>query len=305
MRPLLESDALAANLRRLAPYVSTALANAARFARRLHAEELTLEHLLCALLADEESALTQLVLFAFADPETIGHEITALAPGILVVTSERCVPFSPRAIGVLEGAREEACAREHAEVSPSHIAIRSVGALEPQIQRALTDAGWTPDGILAGDAFPPGALPPSGPLFRHYSKDARRALATSARVAHGLGRETISPGHLLLAALEAEGGLRERCGLTASRARMVLSGRDADPTPPSDAPISPDEALTSLLGGLPDGAGSEALLSWVLEQGPVELRGLFERQKVGSELLSRARGAFRDPEPPAPVQPGS
>ena len=78
--------------------VTTRRPRAARYALRLHAEELAIEHLFASLLEDEECGATRLVLHAFADPETLAVEVLALCPGIMVVGSEHCLPFSVRGV---------------------------------------------------------------------------------------------------------------------------------------------------------------------------------------------------------------
>ena len=92
----------------LSKYLQSAHAEATELALKLHSDEVTLEHLTCALLSDEESAICELVEHAFADPETLYEDALALTPGILVVGSG---PHAP-----------SACARSKplAEQSSSH-----------------------------------------------------------------------------------------------------------------------------------------------------------------------------------------
>ena len=90
---------------RLAPYARETLERGASLAARLHADEVSPEHWLAALLADEECAATRAVLHAFADPETIGIEVLAQCSGIMVVGSGRTLPFSVRAVSALRAAR--------------------------------------------------------------------------------------------------------------------------------------------------------------------------------------------------------
>ena len=79
-------------------YLEAARVSAVELALSLHADAVSREHLVCVLLSDEESALSELVEHAFADPETLHQDALALAPGILVVGSGATKPFSVRAV---------------------------------------------------------------------------------------------------------------------------------------------------------------------------------------------------------------
>ena len=90
----------------LSTYLQAAHARAVELALTLHSEEVTLEHLICALLSDEESAICELIEHAFADPETLYEDALALTPGILIVGSSATRPFSVRAVEVARRAVE-------------------------------------------------------------------------------------------------------------------------------------------------------------------------------------------------------
>src|SRR5262245_18257872 len=105
-----------ANEGRLAPCARASLTRARKLALRLHAEELSPEHWLAALLEDEDYAATRTVLHAFADPETIGVEVLALCEGIMVVGSGRTLPFSVLGVEALRAARSTAAARRGRQV---------------------------------------------------------------------------------------------------------------------------------------------------------------------------------------------
>ncbi len=287
--------ALASELDRLHPFLRTALQRAAAFAARFHADELTTEHLFASLLEDEESALTQTVLHAFADPETIAVEAVALAPGIMVVSSDRCIPFSARGVDVLEAARTRAAERRHADITPAHLLQVSFEALEEELAGALREAGWS--GAALDEDLSPSEepVPAEGPVLRRFDQDARRAMSAAGRVADRLERGEISPAHLVVGCLEVGTGLEPTSGLTATRARLALSGRDEDRTPLPERSLEVEDELLEHLAGLPEGGGSADLLARWVQHGTDELRALLARQKITPALLEHATGAFEDP----------
>ncbi len=286
---------------RLAPYAHASFERAAGLAARLHAEEISPEHWLVALLADEGCAATRAVLHAFADPETIGVEVLALCAGIMVVGSDRTLPFSVLGVEALRTARAGAAARACTRVEPSDLFQASVVRLTPELRArlallpaAVLDLGVRPSPREGGEG-----LPAAGPLFRHFSANALRALGTGGRVAAALGRDAIGPAHLVLGALEVDDELREHTALTPTRVRMACSGLDEDRTPLPERRLGGDERLRALLGEIPPGAGTLDVVGWMLARGSEELIALLRRQKVTSALLERCRGVYQDP-PPAP-----
>ena len=287
----------AALVARLAPYARYALVRAAREAERLHANELAPEHLLTAILADESAGATRLVLHAFADPETIADEVLALSPGIMVVGSERTVPFSGRSLVALRQARDQGALR----VLPRHVLEAALPLLDAELAAALAALGLAREGPASAPAASLVATPAAKdeePLFRAFSNDAKRALGVSARVARELGRDEISPAHLVIACLEIDAGLAGATRLTAQRARLIARGRDADDTPPAARALDASRELLELLSALEPGADTYAVLGWFLHHGSEELRQLLLRQKVTPALFAHAHGAFEDPEPP-------
>ena len=88
--------------------------------------------------------------------------------------------------------------------------------------------------------------------------------------------------------------LGNRLGLTASRARMVLAGRDDDPTPPLRQELAPDEELRGHLSALPDGGDTGSLLARLVEAGSDELKALLGRQKITPALLEHVGNTIRD-----------
>lgn len=288
---------------RLAPYAHDSFARAAGLAARLHADEITPEHWLAALLADEECAATRVVLHAFADPETIGAEVLALCPGIMVVGSDRTLPFSVLGVEVLRAARASAAARARTRVEPADLFQATVALLTPDLRARLA---LLPGAVLAPEGQPTAAdegqgLPATGPLFRHFSGSALRALGSGCRAAAALGRDAIGPAHLLLGALEVDAELRERSALTPVRARMACSGLDEDRTPLPERPLGGDERLRALLAEIPARAETLDVVGWMVARGSEELIALLRRQKVTSALFERCRGVYQDP---PPVPPG-
>jgi len=280
----------------LGPYAHASLERARALALRLHAEELSPEHWLAALLEDEDCAATRAVLHAFADPETIGIEVLALCEGIMVVGSGRTLPFSVRAVEALQAARGAAAARAAALVEPEDVFAAALAVLPAELARRLSEL--TPASALAEAPPAPAAkapVPAEGPLFRAFAGDTLRALGASARVAGQLGRPAIGPVHLLVGTLECSPALRERRGLGAARLRLAAAGQDEDPTPLPQRALAPSAMLGRLLAGLPGGAQTIDVLAWLLEHGPPELSALLGRQKVTSALVARCRTSFRDP----------
>jgi hypothetical protein len=290
---------LAPHVARLAPYARASFERAAGLAARLHAEEISPEHWLVALLEDEECAATRVVLHAFADPETIGVEVLALCTGIMLVGSDRTLPFSVLGVQALQAARDRAAARAGARVEPADLfrAARERIAAELHARLALLPGIVPlPEPV---DAPSGEASPAEGPFFRSFSERSLRALGASGRAAASLARSAIGPAHLMLGALEVDGDLRERTGLTPARVRMACSGLDEDATPLPARRLPGDERLRALFAVLPPAAETLDVLGWLLERGSAELVGLLRRQKVTSSLLERCRGAYRDPPLPA------
>lgn len=292
--PALPSRAAA---ERLEPYARSSLQRAESLARRLHADELVPEHWLAALLEDEDCAATRIVLHAFADPATIGAEVLALCPGIMVVGSGRTLPFSVRGVRALRAARVRAAARRADTLEVGDLFSSALGELEARASERLAPLAGVH--LEAGAEDPDDAsarvLSTEGTLFRDYAPAGLRALGASARLAGGMGRTAISPAHVVLGALEVDDSLRARTGLTASRARLALSGVDEDPTPLPERTLPWSAELHALLEALPPAAETSAVLGWMLERGKSELVLLLERQKVTGALLARCRSSFQDP----------
>lgn len=298
----LADDALAAAHASLAPHGRALLERAADVALRVHAEELTTEHLLCALMEDEESAAHRLVLHAFADPETIAIESLATAPGILVVGSERTIPFSVRGVETLYAARTRAARAGAAAVRAGHLLEEAVerlpGGPEGELRGELAGAGYRrPEGGRAEEPEAGPALEDAGALFRHFDEDARRVLALAGKLAAGWKRPSVGPAHLVIACVEHDRELARRSGLGAGAARRVLRERDRDDTPIEPRPVPAASELRAFLASLPARADSVALLGQFLRHGAPELVQLLVQNRITDALLERAGDGFRDPAP--------
>ncbi len=269
---------------RLGGYTRTILRAAEAFAVRLHAEELCPEHVLVALLLDESAAGTRIVLRAFADPETIAIEVTALCPGILVVGSGRSLPFSVRGVRALE----HAATTPGAPVTPTELYLGALNELEMELASHFERPPRALGSALSSS---------TASFLERTTVDARRALGSSCREATRLGRAAIAPAHLVLGCLDIDADLRERAGLGLSRARLLLSGHDEDltPLPERTVPLSP--LLGDFLKTLPAGADTARLLAHFLTAGSEELRLLLAQQKVTPKLLEGAVGTLEDPRP--------
>jgi len=279
----------------LAPYARGTVETAAFLAARLHAEHVSPEHHLAALLDDEECGATRLVLHAFADPETIGIEVRALCEGIMVVGSERSLPFSVLGVRALRDGRDRARGEERT-VTPSDVFHSAASLLTGEARQRLVQ--------LLGrslDAVPTGAdaRSTSEPFFRSFAPATLRALGAACRAAASLRRESIGPVHLLLGCLETDDELRASTGLTASRLRAASSGHDADDTPLPPRPLPGDERIVELLARVPPAGETADVLGWILSHGTEELRALLRRQRITPALFERCRGAFPDPARPS------
>ena len=281
---------------RLAAYARALVDRAGDEALAIHADVVGVEHVLLALMRDEDCAAHRVALHAFADPETIALEALAIAPGVLVVASESTRPFSTRAVEALVAARRSAAERGLAEVGVELVLESAVDVLPDAGRSALLEAGLeVPETAAAGAEDE--HVSADGPLFRSFSTDAKRVLSAANRLAAAERvepRAAISPGHLVLAALQTEESAR-RAGVSFQRARSLLAGHTLDRTPPPPRQLPPDGTLAEFLAGLPRGADSLDLLARVHVGETPELSELLARHKVTVALLERARGVFKDP----------
>jgi hypothetical protein len=287
---------LARSRARLQPYADEMLERSALHALRLNADVVTPDHLLSTLMADPDCAACALVLHAFADPPTIAAEALAISPGVMVVASDSTLPFSPLGLRALLAARELARARLEAEVDDFHLILESSAVMGVDVLEALRTSGFDPEALRSEvGSHDPAPLPESGPLFKHFSMRAKRALTNANHLAASFKLEAISPAHVFLACLKEGERMSSLSGLTFQRARLVLAGRTADVTLPTPRPIPPDESLITFLEGLPDQAGTIAFMARFLAGSTPELAQILTRHKITPELLERSLAAFQDP----------
>ena len=195
-------------------------------------------------------------------------------------------------------------------VGPPHAAFER---LARDARAALGEIGYAGATAAEGSEEPtelePGEVPlPRGQdegdeIFHTYDNASRRALGAACRLAARLDRAAISPAHLMLGCLEMDGELEKSTGLTATRARIALAGRDGDDTPPDARTIGFAPELVELLTAMPSEAGASspdtvAILGTLLRHGSPELRALLERQKLTEAFFERVRAGFEDPTPP-------
>jgi hypothetical protein len=278
---------------RLGAYAQLAVERAARFALRLHADCVDIEHMLAALLEDEDSAAGQIILHAFADPETILAEVIALCPGILVIGSKRSLPLSVLGVLAMQAARPIARKEGASQITPRHLLLAAAEQLGNEFEGTLAEIGFDPAAERPDPSSDP--IPEEGALLKFFDADARRTLSSACHIAIRLNRSAISPVHLMQGALEnATPGL---AGLTPTRVQMAFLERDADESalPERRLPFSAD--LLTLMAGLPDAASTAPMLAWIVHNGNPELRALLDRQRVTPALLSHVGSAFSDPDP--------
>lgn len=306
--PLADDPPITRLLERLGPYARDSVDRGAAVALHLHAEVLTPEHVLVALLRDEECGATRIVLHAFGDPETISIEVLALCQGIMVVGSERSLPFSVGGVDALESARRSASERGDTLVDVAHLFAAAADGLSAEVEEALDSGGWSRRALeaLAPERVAersPG-VPGDGPLFKFFAQEARRALGSACRQATRLGRDEISPAHLILGCLDTEKDLAEITGSPAGL-RSSLRGLDADPTPRPLRRLPADASFVRMLEALTPPADTADLLAWILAHGGEEVRALLQRQRITPQLLEHAGPSFGDPDLPTSAGSGS
>jgi ATP-dependent Clp protease ATP-binding subunit ClpA len=287
---------LQASRGRLAAYSAFLLDEAVEHAWRIHADEVGVEHLLCAIFADEDCAGHRVALHAFADPDTLYGECLALASGILVVGSARAMPFSPRGVALLQAARALAAGQGAQEIDVAHLSRCAYLELPGELAEELRSAGWRDrqqDQGRAADAAPPSSpISVEGPLFKRFSAQAKRALSQAAKLADQGGFSIVSPIHILLGSLK-----HEDPELSFHRAQMVLRGRGEDTSAPAKRSMAADEVMDSFLQRLCEGASSLDILAACHDERTREVSQLLTRHKVTRALIERSRAAFKDPEP--------
>lgn len=262
-------------------------------ALRLHSSELTIEHLLCAAMRDEDCAAHEVVCHAFADPDTIYEEALALAPGLLVVASASTLPFSPASVRALHSAHAKSRERNES-VQTLRLATESFFAMTDSQRETLSALGFR-DAALE-EASPRSDWPEdAGSFFAQFDDVAKRAVSGSNRAAAALRAQTIGPAHILLGCLQADEPLATSLGLNFSRARLTLARDHEDPTPAEARELTLGPELTAFLRALPQGADSRAFLEALHGPATQDLGTLLQRHKVSPDLLQRSVEAFSDP----------
>ena len=296
---------LQGELERLHDYMTALFGLASARALRLHAEAVSVEHMVGAAMEDEDSAAYCAVEHAFADPETLAHEMLALSTGIMVVGSGAALPFSVLALEALRRAHASALAGGADErVEPEAILRAAAGVLPPAAGDALEASGFpapesdAPDAPDApGDAGdgPDAPARPEG-FFARFSDPAKAALSRASKAASLASEASIGPARLIVACLETDGGLSGRLGVSVHGARSALGRHTVDATEPAPRELGPEPDLIAFLRTLPAGAGSlELLAACHGEAGTPEMAELLRRHMVTPALLERAAGAFSDP----------
>ncbi|HIF41799.1 MAG TPA: hypothetical protein EYQ74_11950 [Planctomycetes bacterium] len=304
MKLLLESNdiELGRALAELAPYLRGLVENGVRRALWLHADQVHQEHVLGAVLGDEESAAGQVIEHAFADPETLDTELLALSPGLMVVGAKAVLPFSSESLAVLKKARSRALDQARTQLGAAGLAEACAEALPRAVQEALGKPDWPHDegdeGVQA-----PKRLNPDGHLFQGLSGAAKRSLVRACRSAHGRKERSITSLGLLLATLEEDPALRSASGWSPGKIRSAAEGQTPPASDPPEGPLTPSPALAALLTRLPSGADSLDFLAASLAGAEAELAACLSRHRITPDLVERARGAFRDP-PGSPPESG-
>jgi len=304
VKSLLESNntELGRALAGLAPYLRGLVENGVRRALWLHADQVHPEHVLGAILGDEDSAAGQVIEHAFADPETLDTELLALSPGLMVVGAKAVLPFASDALTVLRRARSRALDQAQEQLGAAGLAQACAEALPQTVQEALGKADWSHE--ASDEAVEPESrLDPDGHLFQGLSVTAKRSLVRACRSAHGRKERSISSLGLLIATLEEDPALRSASGWSPGKIRSATDGQTPAASDPPDGPLTPSPALAALLTRLPSGADSLDFLAASLAGAQAELAACFGRHRITPDLVERARDAFRDPpgSPPEPV----
>jgi ATP-dependent Clp protease ATP-binding subunit ClpA len=304
VKSLLESNntELGRALAGLAPYLRGLVENGVRRALWLHADQVHPEHVLGAILGDEDSAAGQVIEHAFADPETLDTELLALSPGLMVVGAKAVLPFSSESIAVLRKARSRALDQAQTQLGAAGLAQACAEALPQAVQEALSKPDWPHDAADEG-VEATSRLNPDGHLFQGLSVAAKRSLVRACRSAYDRKERSISSLDLLIATLEEDPDLRSASGWSPGKIRSAADGQTPPALDPQDGPLTPSPALAALLTRLPSGADSLDFLAASLAGAETELAACLGRHRITPDLVKRARDAFRDPpgSPPEPV----
>jgi len=288
---------------KLAPYALHVLHRTAEHALHLFADEIVPEHLLTAMMSDDDCAAYHAVIFAFADPQTIGREALALSPGILVVSSSHSLPFSPHGVTALFRAREFAREQAAYEVSPTHLMCTAFDGLAESLQSKLREAGLDRDSLASAQVEKPAEshseISLEDALFASFSEDSRRILGVACKLAKQNQREAISPAHILGACVQRQPELASRAKIHAMQLSSAIGRGDADESSPEPRAIPLDKAMLDFLGTLsPTASGLSTLdlLDGFCRRGSTEVLDILKHNRITSELIGRVAGSYKDPE---------
>ena len=192
----------------------------------------------------------------------------------------------------LFAARELAESDGTGEDGPGHLLAGAAGELPDEALAALTALGWRVRRAPAAEVTSAGD---GGSVFKRFTTEAKRSLASAARAASEAREPDISPARIAVACLAGDEALARDSGVTWTRVRSALSPFARDTAAIEARPLGPDGPLARFLEGLPDGADSVGILAGYLGPGTPEQSALLVRNKITAALLERARGVFRDP----------
>jgi ATP-dependent Clp protease ATP-binding subunit ClpA len=283
----------------LSPTAALVLERARRFGLFLHAAELGLEHVFCALLDEEHNAACQALIAGFADPDSLRIEALATANGILVVASHTALPFSTLGVRALFEARRQAARRGETWISPARLALACLERVPPEFAERLRNLGCAPAALelhlpAGGEAL---ELDSDESVFRRFDLEAKKLLAAAARAAQSGAEKSISPQRLLLAALSGSDTLAAEFAAAAQGARALPPALLADSSPAAERSLKHDPALAEYLSRLSAEAGTIDMLLAFFWPPETLIAQILARHKVQPEALTAARACFDDPGP--------
>ena len=288
---------------KLAPYALHVLHRTAEHALNLFADEVVPEHLLTTIMADDDCAAYHAVIFAFADPQTLGREALALSPGILVVSSSHSLPFSPHGVAALFRAREHAHEQGASEVSPAHLMGSAFDELKEKLQSKLRETGFDRDALARADEAQPAEshseISLEEALFASFSEESRRVLGVACKLSKQNQREAISPAHILGACVQRHPELASRAKIHAMKISSTIGRGDADESSPEPRAIPLDGAMLDFLEAFTAkaiGLSTLDLLDGFCRHGSTEVLDILKHNRITSELIGRVAESYRDPE---------
>ena len=211
-------------------------------------------------------------------------EVLALSPGILVVGSDKSLPFSPGSVLALETARRSAIAARASKITPKRLALAAVEHLDAAGQKAVgSDPGFD-DEAEAGEPMAEDAL-----VLAALTPNARRALGAACRRAQRTDHDAITPAHVVLGVGDvSESG-------SASHLDFALAGSLDDATPLPSRALPVETEFEAWLTKLETPIETVDLLRRVLADTTSELALLFAQDRITPALVERVGTAYEDP----------